>query len=64
MRLERRKSKLGDSEPQPPKALSQEKSLRDFLSTESGTNKHQLKVRAKQSLSLVRITFYWETKAS
>ncbi|KAH8301505.1 hypothetical protein KR059_004827 [Drosophila kikkawai] len=48
MRLERRQAKLGDTESLPPKAcLSQEKSLRDFLSTnesDTKTNKHQLKI--------------------
>ncbi|KAH8285235.1 hypothetical protein KR054_006603 [Drosophila jambulina] len=48
MRLERRQAKLGDTEPQPPKACpSQEKSLRDFLCPTDGntsSNKHQLKI--------------------
>ncbi|XP_017035721.1 arginyl-tRNA--protein transferase 1 isoform X2 [Drosophila kikkawai] len=49
MRLERRQAKLGDTESLPSKVcLSQEKSLRDFLSTnesDTKTNKHQLKLR-------------------
>ncbi|KAH8254776.1 hypothetical protein KR032_012095 [Drosophila birchii] len=48
MRLERRQAKLGDAEPQLPKACpSQEKGLRDFLSTtesNTSTNKHKLKI--------------------
>ncbi|XP_020797775.1 arginyl-tRNA--protein transferase 1 isoform X1 [Drosophila serrata] len=48
MRLERRQAKLGDNEPQAPKACpSQEKSLRDFLCTtdsDTSVNKHQLKI--------------------
>ncbi|XP_037715518.1 arginyl-tRNA--protein transferase 1 isoform X1 [Drosophila subpulchrella] len=44
MRLERRQAKLGDSASTSTKSLSQEKSLRDFLSTDSETNKHKLKI--------------------
>nr|XP_016999684.2 arginyl-tRNA--protein transferase 1 isoform X1 [Drosophila takahashii] len=44
MRLERRQAKLGDSASTSTKSLSQEKSLRDFLSADSETNKHQLKI--------------------
>ncbi|XP_016986185.1 arginyl-tRNA--protein transferase 1 isoform X1 [Drosophila rhopaloa] len=46
MRLERRQAKLGDSASTSTstKSLSQEKSLRDFLSSDSETNKHQLKI--------------------
>ncbi|XP_017051258.1 arginyl-tRNA--protein transferase 1 isoform X2 [Drosophila ficusphila] len=45
MRLERRQAKLGDTASTSTKSLSQEKSLRDFLSSDSETNKHQLKLR-------------------
>jgi len=46
MRLERRQAKLGDSASTSTKSLSQEKSLRDFLSIDNENNKHKLKVRA------------------
>ncbi|XP_022227635.2 arginyl-tRNA--protein transferase 1 isoform X2 [Drosophila obscura] len=50
MRLERRQAKLGDTKEQPSqKAVTQEKSLSDFLSETSETNKHHLK------LSLVHV---------
>ncbi|XP_052839846.1 arginyl-tRNA--protein transferase 1 isoform X2 [Drosophila gunungcola] len=45
MRLERRQAKLGDTASTSTKSVCQEKSLRDFLSTDSETNKHQLKLR-------------------
>ncbi|XP_017073262.1 arginyl-tRNA--protein transferase 1 isoform X2 [Drosophila eugracilis] len=45
MRLERRQAKLGDTASTTTKSLSQEKSLRDFLTSDSETNKHQLKLR-------------------
>ncbi|XP_052839845.1 arginyl-tRNA--protein transferase 1 isoform X1 [Drosophila gunungcola] len=44
MRLERRQAKLGDTASTSTKSVCQEKSLRDFLSTDSETNKHQLKI--------------------
>ncbi|XP_017093675.2 arginyl-tRNA--protein transferase 1 isoform X2 [Drosophila bipectinata] len=45
MRLERRQAKLGDSAPPPTKSGSQEKGLRDFISSASETDKHKLKLR-------------------
>ncbi|XP_030380383.1 arginyl-tRNA--protein transferase 1 isoform X2 [Scaptodrosophila lebanonensis] len=50
MRLERRQAKLGEagtpkSENPKSKALTQEKSLRDFLAEPSDNNKHKLKLR-------------------
>ncbi|XP_017125616.1 arginyl-tRNA--protein transferase 1 isoform X3 [Drosophila elegans] len=45
MRLERRQAKLGDTAATSTKSVCQEKTLRDFLSTDSETNKHQLKLR-------------------
>ncbi|KAH8401407.1 hypothetical protein KR009_005307 [Drosophila setifemur] len=44
MRLERRQAKLGDTAAVPPKTATQEKSLTDFLSAASETDKHQLKI--------------------
>ncbi|XP_017125614.1 arginyl-tRNA--protein transferase 1 isoform X2 [Drosophila elegans] len=44
MRLERRQAKLGDTAATSTKSVCQEKTLRDFLSTDSETNKHQLKI--------------------
>ncbi|XP_033156365.1 arginyl-tRNA--protein transferase 1 isoform X2 [Drosophila mauritiana] len=45
MRLDRRRAKLGDSASISTKSVSQEKTLRDFLNTDSETNKHRLKLR-------------------
>eukprot|EP00099_Drosophila_melanogaster_P014372 NP_477394.3 Ate1, isoform A [Drosophila melanogaster] len=45
MRLDRRLAKLGDSASYSTKSLTQEKTLRDFLNTDSETNKHRLKLR-------------------
>jgi len=47
MRLDRRLAKLGDSASYSTKSLTQEKTLRDFLNTDSETNKHRLKVRCE-----------------
>ncbi|KMY95226.1 arginyl-tRNA--protein transferase 1 isoform X1 [Drosophila simulans] len=44
MRLDRRRAKLGDSASISTKSVSQEKTLRDFLNTDSETNKHRLKI--------------------
>ncbi|XP_032573095.1 arginyl-tRNA--protein transferase 1 isoform X2 [Drosophila sechellia] len=45
MRLDRRRAKLGDSASISTKSVSQEKTLRDFLNTDSEANKHRLKLR-------------------
>ncbi|XP_039482123.1 arginyl-tRNA--protein transferase 1 isoform X2 [Drosophila santomea] len=45
MRLDRRRAKLGDAASVSTKSISQEKTLRDFLHSDSETNKHQLKLR-------------------
>ncbi|XP_043641499.1 arginyl-tRNA--protein transferase 1 isoform X2 [Drosophila teissieri] len=45
MRLDRRRAKLGDAASTSTKSISQEKTLRDFLYSDSETNKHQLKLR-------------------
>ncbi|XP_039482122.1 arginyl-tRNA--protein transferase 1 isoform X1 [Drosophila santomea] len=44
MRLDRRRAKLGDAASVSTKSISQEKTLRDFLHSDSETNKHQLKI--------------------
>ncbi|XP_032573094.1 arginyl-tRNA--protein transferase 1 isoform X1 [Drosophila sechellia] len=44
MRLDRRRAKLGDSASISTKSVSQEKTLRDFLNTDSEANKHRLKI--------------------
>ncbi|KRJ99839.1 arginyl-tRNA--protein transferase 1 isoform X2 [Drosophila yakuba] len=45
MRLDRRRAKLGEAASVSTKSISQEKTLRDFLHSDSATNKHQLKLR-------------------
>jgi len=49
MRLERRQAKLGTSSPEKvqTKTMPKEKSLKDFLSAASETDKHKLKVRMR-----------------
>ncbi|KPU76461.1 uncharacterized protein Dana_GF13155, isoform B [Drosophila ananassae] len=55
MRLERRQAKLGDLAPPPPtKPGSQEKGLRDFISSASESDKHKLQITLVASSDIER----------